>query len=378
MKNIFYAILAAAILCACQHSGSKTAESTCTSIPTISDESPLRLAVAGVTHGHLAQVRIRVGRGDFDVVGVWEENDEYRENNELSALVPGERFYASLEQMLDETKPEVVVAYGSSYEHLRVVKACAPRGIHVMVEKPLATTVKQAEEIAKLARKYGIQVLVNYETTWYASNTYVKKAVDEGRYGKINRIEVYDGHGGPVEIRCEKRFLDWLTDPVLNGAGALFDFGCYGANLATWIFNGKQPLRVSAVVKTNKPDVYPKVDDDASVMVEYDDAVVQINASWCWPFGRKDMWVYGMEGSVYQENDTRLMERSDAWGSRNFEPPALEYPYNDSFYWLKAVIRGEIQLDPWDQQALENNITVVKILEAAKKSAASGKAERIR
>ncbi len=335
-------------------------------------ESPLRLAVAGVTHGHLAQVRIRVGRGDFEVVGVSEPDDEYRSHNELTGLVPGDVFYKDLEAMLDETRPEVVVAYGSPKEHLDVVRACAPRGIHVMVEKPLATTVKDAEEMKALALRYGILVLTNYETTWYAANTYVKNSIDEGKYGKVCRIEVWDGHVGPVEIGCRPRFTDWLTDPVQNGAGALYDFGCYGANLATWIFDGKEPLRVSAVLRQNKPEVYPDVDDDATVTLEYDDAVVQIEASWSWPFGRKDMWVYGLDGSVYQADERHLTERNNH-GSSDFEAPELIAPYNDSFYWLKAVVRGQISVAPSDQQALDNNITVVRILEAAKKSARCGR-----
>lgn len=339
---------------------------------------PLRLGVAGVTHGHLYQVKIRVDRGDFEVVGVSEDNDTYRNDNALTGLVPQDRFYKSLPQMLDKTRPEVVVAFGSIKDHMEVVRECAPRGIHVMVEKPLCTTAKEAEEIRKLSEKYGIKVLVNYETSWYASNTYVKNSIDSGRYGKIFRIDVYDGHGGPVEIGCGNAFTDWLTDPVLNGAGALYDFGCYGANIATWIFGGREPLTVSAVAHTMKPDVYPKVDDDATIQLDYGDATVQINASWCWPFSRKDMWVYGLEGSVYQMNETMVTERKDGKPTQTFEAPALKAPYDDSFRLLKAVVRDEIVLAPSDLHSLENNITVVRILDAARTSAAKGKVVRLK
>lgn len=342
------------------------------------ESAPLKLGVAGVTHGHLHQVKIRVDRGDFEVVGVSEDNDTYRKDNDLAGLVPQDRFYKSLEEMLDKTKPEVVVAYGSIKDHMDVVRACAPRGIHVMVEKPLCTTVKEAEVIRALAAKHNIKVLVNYETSWYASNTYVKNSIDSGRYGEIFRIDVYDGHYGPVELGCSKAFTDWLTDPVLNGGGALFDFGCYGANLATWIFGGKQPLSVSAVTHTHKPNIYPKVDDDATIQLDYGNATVQINASWCWPFQRKDMWVYGLEGSVYQMNETMVSEKNEGKGTTSFEAPALKAPYDDSFRLLKAVVRGEIELAPSDLHSLENNITVVKILDAARESAAKGKVVKLK
>lgn len=371
LKTILPALLCIAALTAC------TSASGTKAIDENTNDSPLRVGVAGVTHGHLGEVRRRIGRGDFEVVGVSEEIDEYRLDNDLTGLVPEDLFFKSLGDMLDRTKPEVVVAYGSAHDHLAVVRECAPRHIDVMVEKPLCTSVKEAEEIEKLARKYGIRVLVNYETTWYASNEYVKKSVDGGMLGKVFKIEVYDGHSGPFEIGCAKRFTDWLTDPELNGAGALFDFGCYGADLATWLFGGKEPRSVSCVLKNNKPEVYTRVDDDATILVEYDDAVVEINASWCWPFNRKDMRVYGLDGSIYQKDPDMVMLQ-DNDGSSEFKAPALESPYNDSFLWLKALERGEIELETADRQGLENNITVVKILDAARKSARTGKPVRIR
>ena len=145
-------------------------------IPAVhADDAPLRLAVAGVTHGHLGEVVRRMRRGDFEVVGVAEPRDEYRTKNDLTGRLDPSLFYADLGQMLDETHPEVVVAYGSIYDHLSVVEACAPRGIHVMVEKPLAVNYKDARRIARLAEKYGIKVLTNYETTWYSTNQHARR-----------------------------------------------------------------------------------------------------------------------------------------------------------------------------------------------------------
>ena len=96
----------------------------------------------------------------------------------------------------------------------------------------------------------------------------------------------------------EPEFLSWLTDPKLNGAGALFDFGCYGAGLMTWLMNGEKPLTVTAVTQQIKPEIYPKVDDEATIIITYPKAQAIIQASWNWPFDRKDMEVYGATGSV--------------------------------------------------------------------------------
>ena len=119
-------------------------------------DSPLRIGVSGVAHGHLWNLINAMNRGDFVIVGVAEENDDFRQHNNLVGRLPKEKFYASLAEMLDKEKPEVVVDYGSILHHMQTVEACAKRGIHVMVEKPLATTYKQALQMQKLAKKYGI------------------------------------------------------------------------------------------------------------------------------------------------------------------------------------------------------------------------------
>ena len=333
---------------------------------------PLRIGVAGVTHDHLGGVSPALRSGDVEVVGVWEADARYRQDNNLTRRVPADRFYADLDEMLDRTRPEAVVAYGSIKDHLAVVKACAPRGIHVMVEKPLGATLEDALEMAFLARKHGIHLLTNYETTWYASNAYVKQQLEAGTLGKVFRIDVYDGHEGPAEIGCSQKFLDWLTDPVQNGGGAVTDFGCYGANLATWFLNGELPESVFAVLRQNKPDVYPKVDDDAEIMLKYSGTTVHIGASWCWPTGRKDMYVYGVNGNLYQRTPMLVSGMLRGEAIPEFEAPKLAAPYDNSFRYLKAVVRGEIEVAPTDLSALENNLTVMRILDAAIRSARSG------
>lgn len=339
---------------------------------------PLRLGVAGVSHGHLHEVIIRMERGDFEVVGVAEPDAELRENNGLRKKLDASLFYADLGEMLDKTKPEAVVAYGSIFDHLAVVEACAPRGIHVMVEKPLAVNMKHAGRMAELARKNNILLLTNYETTWYATNHEAYRLVKhENTIGKINRIEVYDGHQGPFEIGCGKAFTDWLTDPKLNGGGAVIDFGCYGVNLTTWMMDGKKPVSVYAVLKQLKPEKYPEVDDDATIIVEYPSTTVQIMGSWNWPMNRKDMHIYGTRGYIYQDTPTQMRVYAKQKETR-IQPRKLESPYNDSFYYLKAAVRKEIQVSPEDLSSLENNLIVVEILESAIKSAKSGKPVRLK
>ena len=337
-------------------------------------QQPVRVAVAGLSHGHVGWIFNRKDKKDIQLVGIYEKNQELVDRFAEKYKLDKSLFYNDLNKMLDQTKPEAVSAFGPINEHISVVRACAPRKIHVMVEKPLATTFADAKEIEKLAAGNGIQVLTNFETSWYASNQYVNKLVEDGKLGDIRKVMVNDGHEGPREIGVSKEFFSFLTDPVQNGAGALTDFGCYGANLMTWLLKGQRPVSVTAVTHQNKPDIYPKVDDEATVILQYPKAQCIIQGSWNWSFARKDMEVYGNKGYAIAVNPTTIRQRLDVKSSEEtLKIDSRPAPYTDPFSVLAEVVSGRLKLEKNDLYGLPVNVTVVEILEAAKESAKSGK-----
>ena len=259
---------------------------------------------------------------------------------------------------------------------MAAVEACAPRGIHVMVEKPMATNLAHAKRMEELALKYKIHLLTNYETSWYPTTEKAYQLANDSNYlGAIRKVVIHDGHKGPKEIGVGKEFLDWLTDPVQNGGGALIDFGCYGANLMTYLMRGEQPLSVTAVTQQFKPAIYPKVDDEATIIVTYPTAQCIIQASWNWPFGRKDMEVYGETGYAFAVNNTTMRIRNnEKEPERTIQLTAKEMGvYEDPISYFADVVRGRIQVPKNGLYSLENNVTVVKILDAARESARTGK-----
>lgn len=340
----------------------------------VASAKPLRVGIAGLTHTHVHWLLGRAERGDVQIVGIAESNRDLARRYLEQHGLPASLLYSTLEEMIARTKPEAVTAFGSIHEHLAVVEACAPKGIHVMVEKPLAVSMTHARRMAALAKEHGIHLLTNYETTWYATNHRAQSLLREGRLGRLRKVVVHDGHQGPKEIGVNEEFLAWLTDPVQNGGGAVTDFGCYGANLITWLTAGQRPLAVTAVLQQFKPDVYPNVDDEATILVEYPGTIGLIQASWNWPFNRKDMEVYGESGSVISLDRTKLRLRlSGDESERSENLPEREAPLDDPFAFLAAVVRGQIQPAPHDLSSLENNLLVVEILDAAKESARTGR-----
>ena len=336
--------------------------------------APLRIGIAGLTHDHVNWLLGRAGRGDVQLVGIAEPNQALARRYLERYKLPLTLLYPTLEEMIVQTKPEAVAAFGSIFEHLAVVEACAPRGVHVMVEKPLAVNGEQARRMAGLARQHRIHLLTNYETTWYATNQRVQALLRAGELGELRKVVVHDGHQGPKEIGVSPEFLAWLTDPVLNGGGAVIDFGCYGANLLTWLTAGRRPLAVTAVLQQHKPAIYPKVDDEATILVEYLGAQGIIQASWNWPFGRKDLEVYGATGTAISDNRSQLRVRLKGDKAERTETlPERPAPCDDPFAYLAAVVQNRISPEPNDLSSLENNLLVVEILDAARESARTGR-----
>lgn len=338
------------------------------------EQAPLRLAIARLTQDHIHWLFNRPDKPDIDLVGVYEPDTTLRERFiERYDLSPS-LFYPDLENMLDEAAPEAVAAFGSIAEHLEVVEVAAPRGVHVMVEKPLAFAFEDAQRMQALARQHAIHLITNYETTWYPSLYAAQEAIADSALGAIRKMVIRDGHQGPAEIGVSDEFLEWLTDPAYNGGGALIDFGCYGANIATWLMDGVAPQTVTAITQQIKPDIYPGVDDEATILLTWPHAQAIIQASWNWPFNRKDMHVYGRTGYLFAPHGTelRIRQADDAEEQvRLFEPrPA---PHNDAFSYLAAVVRGDVQVGDTDLSSLENNVTVVRILDAARESARTGR-----
>ena len=342
---------------------------------------PIRLVVAGASHGHISFILGRKGKTDFELVGVYEPNADLAQRLSKKYGFDPKLIHSNLVNMLDSVKPEAAVAFGSIFDHMSVVEACAPRGIHVMVEKPLATNLKHATRMAELADKYHIQLLTNYETSWYPSTAKSYQLVNDSNFvGALRKVVIHDGHMGPKEIGTSKDFLAWLTDPVLNGGGALIDFGCYGANLMTYLTHGEMPLSVTAVTKTFKPKIYSKVEDEATIIVTYPNSQCIIQASWNWPFNRKDMEIYGETGSIVAVNNKTMRIRSKEMSAeKTIEITSKDIAvYEDPFVYFADVITGRVRVADYDLYSLTNNVMVVKILSAARESAKTGRTINIK
>ena len=333
----------------------------------------LRVGIVGLVHGHVDGFFKYSGKSPaIEIIGMAEPDPQLLAQAGATYGFGPSQLFSSLEEMIAKAHPQAVLAYTNTLDHRKVVEICARHGVHVMMEKPLAVSFEDALAIQKTAEAGKIHVLVNYETSWYRSNHAAYDLVREGALGDVRKVVVHDGHKGPKEINVEPEFLAWLTDPKLNGAGALFDFGCYGADLMTWLMNGERPQTVTATTQQIKPDVYPKVDDEAMIILTYPKAQAIIQASWNWPFDRKDMEVYGQTGyAITVRKDDIRVRRAGENQEAQISAKPIPAPYDDSMTYLRAVVLEGVKEDPLS--SLDTNVTVTEILDAARRSAKEGK-----
>src|SRR5215472_8784264 len=255
-----------------------------------------RLAIVGLDHDHVwGLLHDILGESDAELVAIADPHPELVAK--AKAQVPASVvFYDDYIKMLDEAKPDAVIVTTENNEHLAILRECAKRHIHYSTEKPMATSGADAREMLRLAKEANINLMVNYWNAWVAPSHDLFHRVSAGELGPVNKIDVLQGHQGPREISVSKYFETWLYDPVKNGGGALMDFGCYGAEWAMWLKG--RPQKVYAYTLKLKTEQHNKVDDDATILLEYPDGRAIIEASWDWPESKGQVAVYGPKGSL--------------------------------------------------------------------------------
>jgi predicted dehydrogenase len=344
-----------------------------TSRNVITHKKPLKVGIVGLSYSHVHGILGRRKVGDIQIVGIAEPNHDLAQRYSKQYGFSSGIVYNTIREMIDSTKPEAVAAFGPILQHLEVVEACAPKGIHVMVEKPLTVSLDHAKKMEALAKKHHIYLLTNYETTWYPSNHKAYELLINGTVGDLRKVIIHAGHKGPKKIGVNSEFLEWLTDPVQNGGGAIMDFGCYGANLMTWLMEGEKPNTVTAITQQFQPENNPNVDDESSIILTYNNANAIIQGSWNWPIGRKDLEIYGLKGAIYADNSNclsvRIAEGYDGYKEESYKCKDEKTSFNEPFAFFAAVVRDEIRLKPHELSSLENNMVVMEILEAARQSA---------
>ncbi len=343
------------------------------------DDAKTRLAIVGLDHDHVwGLLKDIAAESNTELVGIADTHPALVDRAK-SRVPTSVKFYTDYVKMLDETKPEAVIVTTENDKHLEILRECAKRHIHYSTEKPMAPTGADAREMERLANQAGIKLMVNYWNAWAAPTHEIFHRVRAGEVGPVQKIIVRYGHQGPKEIGVSEYFADWLYDPVKNGGGAIMDFGCYGAELALWLKG--RPTRVYATAQKLKTEQHNKVDDDATIVLEYPDATAIVEASWDWPYGNGQVEVFGPKGSLLATGEQLFHRTSNddsskiaLEGQRVAVTRALKETSNPVSYFVDCIRHDKPIEDPLSARL---NVQVVEILDAARESVRTGRAQEL-
>lgn len=302
---------------------------------------PIRVAAVGLVHDHIWGTLDHLrADGRATLVAVCDDNAPLRDRavREYGAL----NAYTSLTDLLERETIQAIVCGAENNRHPQVVEAAAARGVHVMVEKPMANSYEGARRMSDAATRGDVMLMVNWPTAWSRSVNLTQTLIQEGRIGKPFYVKYHAGHNGPREIGCSEYFWGWLYDEAKNGPGALMDYCCYGANLACHFLG--QPHTVTGAGGKFVKD-YDIPFDNAILLLQYAGAVGVAEASWT-QIGHPpayELTVMGTEGSIVAgsgEDHVILVTPHSPSGQRLEGPPLLTGRHHEAAYFLTCIQEG--------------------------------------
>jgi predicted dehydrogenase len=247
-----------------------------------------RIRIAGINFDHMHMgdlLRMAHDHPGAEICGIADENPARMEWSIRQFGIPAERVFTDWRSCLERTKPEVVILCPATARHADYVEAVAPCGAGLIVEKPFAASLAEADRMIAAARKHRVRMAINWPLRWYPSHVTAHRLLAEGRIGALQEVHFYDGNRGPlwhtadkIETRPtpQRKRKSWFYSKKLGG-GSLLDYLGYGATLGTWYHGGRKPIEVTAVVDQPRG---LQVDEHSITVVRYACGLSKFETRW--------------------------------------------------------------------------------------------------
>ncbi len=235
-----------------------------------------RVGILGLTHDHIWQhVADLAAAAEVEARYVADEHEDLI--RQLARHVTIANTYAAAEDLLAHEQLDIAMIYADNRGSADLAVKAMQRGIHVIVEKPMAADVREAEHMLATAAGAGVRLMINWPIAWNPPFRYALRLVAEGRIGRVTHVEYRGAHAGPKEFGCSPYFYGWLYDADRNGGGALIDYCSYGAMISRVLLG--LPHQICAVGGRYQKE-YIEVEDNAVLIMRYPRAVGIAQASW--------------------------------------------------------------------------------------------------
>ncbi len=239
-------------------------------------------------HFHMGDLlRYAFDHPTAEIVGISDEQPERMQSAASNFGIPQNRVYTDYRQCLEETKPDIVILCPATAQHAEWVEKVAPYNVHILMEKPFAATLRDADRMIAAMQSTGKTLVINWPLVWVPAHRTAKRLIDEGVIGSIIEVRHYGGNRGPLyhladkvevteaEVNAKKPH-SWFYKKS-HGGGSLLDYMGYGSTLGTWYHNGKIPLEVTTVVNET---LGIEVDEHSITIARYDVGLSKIETRW--------------------------------------------------------------------------------------------------
>jgi predicted dehydrogenase len=249
-----------------------------------------RWRVAGINFDHMHMgdlLRMAHEHPAVDLVGICDEQPARMQAAISNFGIPADRVFTDYRQCLERSKPDLVILCPATAQHADWTERVAPFGVNILMEKPFAATLAEADRMIAAVAKTGKQLAINWPMRWYPSHATAKRLIDEGTIGEVIEVHYYDGNRGPTYHRADKvevsqaeatreKATSWFYKRSAGG-GSMLDYLGYGTTLGTWFMNGKVPIEVTAVVD-EPPGL--EVDEHSITIARYATGLSKFETRW--------------------------------------------------------------------------------------------------
>lgn len=245
-----------------------------------------RIAGINFDHMHMGDLlRLVHEHPRAEIVGICDEQPERMQWAAEQFAIPPERRFTDYRACLEATEPDLVILCPATAHHALWVERVAPFKVHVLVEKPFAANLADADRMIAAQAAAGRQLIINWPLRWVAAHVTAKRLLEEGALGELTEVHYYDGNRGPLYHTADKIELEpspedkaaswWYKQE--HGGGSLRDYLGYGVTLGTWFHAGRRPFEVTTVV-----DVPPglEVDEHSITVARYECGLSKFETRW--------------------------------------------------------------------------------------------------
>ncbi len=306
-----------------------------------------KLAGINFDHFHMGDnLRFAHDHPDVEIVALCDEDPTRTADAAANFAVPTERIYSDTQKCLAETQADIVLLCPATAHHADWVERVAPAGVHIIMEKPFAATLAEADRMIAAMQETDKQLAINWPLAWYPPHRTCRRLLEEGTIGDVIEVHFYDGNRGPLwhvadkiertaEVVAQEKPNSWFYKQA-HGGGSLLDYLGYGTTLGTWFMNGRAPLEVTCAV--DEPAGL-EVDEHAIVIARYETGLSKFETRWGtfsdpWthqPQPKCGFVVVGTAGTIssYDFEQTVRVQTADCCEGREVPVDTLAEPHQN-------------------------------------------------